>query len=102
MKKTIIILSVLTATIIGFLGCNVEDDPVENFKSCTCYFYGYGVSQDYDKALDYFFKGAELKDTSAMLHLMKCYNEGLGVKIDPDKAEYYRKKVFGKNRHSED
>lgn len=43
MKKTIIILSVLTATIIGFLGCNVEDDPVENFKSCTCYFYGYGV-----------------------------------------------------------
>ena len=67
-----------------------------------CYFYGYGVPQDYDKALEYFFKGAELEDTSAMLHLMKCYNEGLGVKIDPDKAEYYRKKVFGKNRDSED
>lgn len=48
---------------------------------------------DPQKGVVLLLKAAEGNNTMAMEELVKCYSEGLGVKKDPDKAEYWSGKI---------
>ncbi len=56
------------------------------------YFYGKGVSSDYAKAFEYFSLAAEQDDPSAVFHIARCYELGLGVqKSVIDAIELFRR-----------
>lgn len=56
------------------------------------YHVGHGVEQDYDKALEWYKKAADLGNTNAMCNIGFMYGEGLGVEQDYDKVmEWYEK-----------
>ena len=53
---------------------------------------GWGVAQDYGKALEWFHKAADAGNTDAMINLGRLYEHGLGVAQDYGKAlEWFRK-----------
>ena len=54
-----------------------------------CYADGKGVSQDYNKAFEYFKKSAELGYTEAMANVGAYYWQGKGVEKDYDQAFYW-------------
>lgn len=57
-----------------------------------CYENGYGVEKvDLTKALKYYLQAASRGWLDAQLALAKFYEQGLGVKADPEKAAYYAK-----------
>jgi len=49
----------------------------------------YGLTQDYNKALEHWHRAAELGNTAAHANLGYCYNNGEGVDIDKKKAHYH-------------
>ena len=51
------------------------------------YNYGYGVEQDYIKAVEWYEKGAALGDAFCQNNLGCCYSAGTGVKQDYEKAK---------------
>ena len=56
------------------------------------YHEGYGVRQDYDKAVELYRKAAEQGHEAGQLALGFMYHKGYGVRQDYDKAvEWYRK-----------
>lgn len=58
----------------------------------SLYRYGYGVKQDYTKALSLFQRAAELGSSSGLYNIASMYEKGEGVKQDDNKAiEYYEK-----------
>ena len=58
----------------------------------TAYYDGKGVKKDYQKAIEYYKKAADLGDVVAYVNLGKIYYEGKGVKQDYQKAlQYYKK-----------
>jgi len=57
-----------------------------------CYKEGYGVPQDYAKALYWYKKAADQGYTGGMFALGRCYKEGIGVPQDYAKAaEWFQK-----------
>ena len=61
-----------------------------------CYYYGRGVEQDYEKAVEWYEKGAAGGNTTAMYNLGVCYANGRGVEQDYGKAvEWYEKAAAG-------
>ena len=54
---------------------------------------GNGVEQNYDAALDWFMKAAELGDSDAMYNLGVMYYSGEGVEMDESTANEWFKKA---------
>ena len=58
----------------------------------NCYYYGKGVTQDYEKAVYWFKKAANQWNAHAQYRLGVCYSMGKGVKQDNKQAfEWYKK-----------
>jgi hypothetical protein len=53
----------------------------------VCYYYGYGVKQDYREAVKYFRRAAENGEEYAYLNLASCYLYGHGVSQDLKQAK---------------
>ena len=58
----------------------------------TSYFYGIGVSQNYETSVEYFRKAAEQGHAEAQWSLGLCYFEGTGVKQNYETAVYWYRK----------
>ena len=52
----------------------------------VCYYNGYGVKQDYKKAVQLYTKSIDQRNAMALYHLGLCYKEGNGVEQDNKKA----------------
>ena len=65
-----------------------NDPAALYFKGEECYNEG-----DYDKALKYLTKAAELGDAAAQFYLGRMYWKGVGVEKDDDKAIYHWEKA---------
>ena len=58
----------------------------------VCYNYGFGVTQDMQKAVEWYTKAAEQGHAAAQYNLGNCYYDGEGVEKDLQKAiEWYTK-----------
>lgn len=51
-----------------------------------CYYYGYGVEQNYSKAVKMYLRGTEIGDMECMDNLAYCYSKGIGVNRDAKRA----------------
>lgn len=82
------------------------DNAYEHFKTAVengsikaiaelgyCYFKGYGVEIDYQKAIHYYEIAANHNDKVGQRRLGYCYDEGFGVKKDYKKAVYWYEKA---------
>jgi TPR repeat protein len=57
----------------------------------NCYYSGRGVSQDFNKAFEYYQQAAKLNHSDAIYKLGLCYKNGKGVSNDINKAiQYYQ------------
>ena len=66
-----------------------------------CYTYGYGVEQDYEKAMSWYTKAAEKGNGWAQDNLGSFYEYGKGVEKDLEKAIYWYTKAAEKgNKHA--
>ena len=66
------------------------------------YQYGYGVSQDYSKAVEWYTKAAEQGNATAQCNLGYMYQYGYGVSQDYSKAvEWYTKAAEQGNESAE-
>lgn len=61
-------------------------DAWAQYKLGWCYGNGYGASQDYAKAVEWWRKAAKQGDAQAQYNLALCYDEGHGVPPDYGKA----------------
>lgn len=68
------------------------------FEEC-CYFYGDGVTQDYDEALKFFKKAHSIKPDNWIHDMLgRCYFYGNGVSQDYDEAlKWYKKAGAAEN-----
>lgn len=58
----------------------------------TLYQYGLGVHKDIPKAINYYLRGTDWNDNIAEYTIAQCYEKGIGLEINLDKAkEYYSK-----------
>lgn len=57
----------------------------------TCYYNGWELPQDYENAVMWFTKAAELGHPKAQFSLATCYQYGTGLQQDYDKAFYWYK-----------
>lgn len=58
----------------------------------TCYEYADGVEKDWEQAIRWYRRGAELEELTAMRALAYCYEYGQGVELNYDEAlRLYRK-----------
>jgi TPR repeat protein len=62
---------------------------------------GWGVPQDYGKALKWYEEAAAAGNTDAMINLGRLYEQGLGVAQDYGKAlEWFQKALEAGNTHA--
>ena len=47
-----------------------------------CYYYGNGIEQDYQTAVEWYRKAAEQRYARAQYDLGYCYEQGQGIEID--------------------
>ena len=67
-------------------------DAEAQFKVAVCCGCGYGVSQDYVKAVRWYRLSAEQNQVMAQFRLGQCYRKGLGVSPNPVEAvRWYRR-----------
>ncbi|RIB09054.1 hypothetical protein C2G38_2209891 [Gigaspora rosea] len=59
-----------------------------------CYFYGLVVEKDEHKAFMYFQRFADAEDIEGISHLALCYRNGIGIKRDLNKSEYWYRMHF--------
>lgn len=64
-----------------------EGDAEAQYALGKCYYSGYGVPQDYRKAVQCFLTSAKLGNIKGINSLANCYSYGKGVKQDYEKAE---------------
>ena len=70
-----------------------KNDPSAIQLLGDCYYYGYGIEQDYEKAFN-LYSQVEYRKESA-LRLAKCYYRGYGTSINTTKAFGLFKKLAG-------
>ena len=70
-----------------------NNDVTAQFILGECYYYGWGVEQDYKQAVVWYRKAAEQGDTTAQCNLGVCYDNGLGVEQDYKQAVAWYKKA---------
>jgi len=63
-------------------------------KVGNCYYNGWGVTQDYAKAVEWYKKAAEQGSDAAQNNLGFCYENGNGVKKDINQATVWYKKAI--------
>ena len=69
-----------------------NNDVTAQFILGECYYYGWGVEQDYKQAVVWYRKAAEQGDATAQCNLGVCYDNGQGVEQDHKQAvAWYRK-----------
>ena len=73
---------------------SLKNNAVALRDSGLDYFYGRGVKQDYKIAFRYLQLASKLGDKDAQVYLSAMYLEGLGVKKDINKSEYWNKKFL--------
>lgn len=61
-------------------------DPFGQLLYGLCYFYGYGLEEDEEIAVQWFLKSAEQGNAQAQCSLGLCYQQGFGVESDPSIA----------------
>ena len=67
-----------------------HNDVTAQFILGECYFYGWGVDQDYKQAVEWYKKAAEQGNAIAQCNLGYCYDVGRGVEQDYKQAvEWY-------------
>ncbi len=74
----------------------IQSQPDSVLKQCSlgnCYFYGYGVSKDHEKAVYWYEKAANQGAAYAQNNLGACYYDGEGVPKDYEKAVYWYEKA---------
>lgn len=65
----------------------------EGFFMGVAYYNGWGVEQNYKKAVNYF-EISTFNDLDAELYLGKCYERGTGVERNEDEAKYWRERAL--------
>ena len=85
-------LAVATGAVMGD-GSREEGDEGEKWSQLgEKYYNGDGVEKDYEKAVEYYEKAAELENAAAQNNLGLCYENGHGVLQDYKEAvKWYRK-----------
>jgi len=68
---------------------NEKRDEYGNYGLGECYYYGYGVKQNYKKAFMYYSIAAEQDNVNAMLQLAECFRLGQGTEINYAKCFYW-------------
>lgn len=69
------------------------DSVFKQFNLGNCYYYGYGVSKDYEKAVYWYEKAANQGYATAQNNIGYCYETGNGVIQDYEKAVYWYEKA---------
>ena len=99
MKKLFLFLTLLfthiaaVAQIDSELLRKAEQGDAEAQNSIgDCYYFGKGVQQDYNQAVDWYKKAAGQGDATAQNNLGICYANGQGVKQDYKQAVLWYKK----------
>lgn len=72
------------------------DSVLKQFNLGNCYYYGYGVSKDYEKAVYWLKKSVNQDWPTALIGLGMCYLLGDGVPRNYDQALYLSKKAVDK------
>ena len=70
-----------------------NNDVTAQFILGECYYYGWGVEQDYKQAVVWYRKAAEQGDATAQYNLGYCYAVGQGVEQDYKQAVAWCKKA---------
>ncbi|BBM87217.1 trypsin-like peptidase domain-containing protein [Candidatus Uabimicrobium amorphum] len=63
-----------------------KDNSQAMYYLGLCFYYGEGVSQNYQKAQQWFEKATDYKNSSAMYELGYCYYYGINTAMDREKA----------------
>lgn len=63
-----------------------KGDAISLYQLGMCYFDGTEVTQDYNKAIEWFRKAAEQEEVNSIYNLGVCYIEGKGVAQNLDEA----------------
>ncbi|MCI6801514.1 MAG: Sel1-like repeat-containing protein kinase family protein [Bacteroidales bacterium] len=80
------------ARIETYTSLATNNDAVAQLILGECYYFGWGVEQDYKKAVEWYKKSAEQGNAMAQCSLGYCYEKGQGVEQDYKKAvEWYKK-----------
>lgn len=66
---------------------------IAQWQTAVCYKNGYGVTQNYTNAYEYFLKAANQRYSVAFEELATCYHYGKGVPKNTDKAVYWYKQA---------
>lgn len=75
----------------------VPVNPDAIYYAGVCYYYGYGVQQDYVKAVDYLIKAADYAHPGACYMAGLCLEKGRGVDVNLKKASYFYAKAAKNN-----
>ena len=71
----------------------LEQNPEDSDAMFTigyCYSVGgYGIEVDYEEAVKWYTKAAELGEPDAMYNLALCYYYGYGVEVDQEKFDMW-------------
>jgi TPR repeat protein len=82
----------LSDLVIKYLKSARKGDPIDQYNLGTCYQYGKGIAQDYNKAFEWYFKSANNGYAKSQCNLGLCYYYGRGTIQDYKKAfEWYFK-----------
>ena len=80
------------ARIETYTSLATNNDAVAQLILGECYYFGWGVEQDYKKAVEWYKKSAEQGTAVAQFNLGYCYEKGQGVEQDYKKSvEWYKK-----------
>ena len=80
------------ARIETYTSLATNNDAVAQLILGECYYFGWGVEQDYKKSVEWYNKSAEQGNAVAQCNLGYCYDSGQGVEQDYKKAvEWYNK-----------
>lgn len=64
-----------------------KGDVKAQYDLGNCFYYGLGIEQSYEKAVEWFRKAAEQNFAPAQNDLGDCYHRGIGVEKDEQEAE---------------
>ncbi len=74
------------ARIESYTSLATNNDATAQLIIGECYYFGWGVEQDYGKAVEWYKKSAEQGNAVAQCNLVYCYHKGQGVEQDYGRA----------------
>ena len=98
----VLVIAVGTLVWHNFDFLRIMYDAEAQYNLGAMYYYGRGVEQDYNKAIEWYEKAAVNGNAAAQVSLGYMYDKGLGVAQDYDKAiEWYAKAAANGNTVAE-